>query len=362
MHFGRVIGINNLQKSSREAFLIPVPPLHEQTRIVARVQELMAVLDRLEDQTNKTEEKRNRALIAATQAISQAADTEEITSSWLRLANNLDSLVDCAEDVKTIRAMVLELAVRGKLVSQDPHDEPASFLLERIKREKARLVKEGKIKAGKELLEIKEEERPFELPKGWALVRLGELVTKLSSGSTPLGGKQVYQKTGPLFLRSQNVWENGLKLKDVAHLSEQAHFERENTHVHPKDLLFNITGASIGRCALVPDIFEEANVSQHVVIVRPALSEIRKYLHTVLTSDLIQKRVQAVQVGVSREGLSVNRFQQFLIPLAPLSEQFRIDARLQELMVILDRLEERLTAKSKTAVLASESLVKMNQA
>ena len=178
--------IANISLGKLNPLPFPLPPLAEQSRIVARVQELMAVLDRLEDQANNRDEERNRALIAATQAVSQAATPEEIASSWLRLATDIDRLVDRAEDVKTIRAMVLELAVRGKLVPQDPKDEPASVLLERIKREKARLVKEGKIKAGKELPEIKEEEKPYELPKGWEWVRLNEVFNNYDGKRIPV--------------------------------------------------------------------------------------------------------------------------------------------------------------------------------
>ena len=196
-----------------------LPPLSEQSRIVARVQELMTVLDRLEDQTNKTEEERNRALIAVTQAVSQAATPEEIASSWLRLATDIDRLVDRAEDVKTIRAMVLELAVRGKLVSQDPRDEPASVLLERIQREKARLVKEGKIKAGKELPEIKEEEKPYELPRGWAWARLGNL--------SPYG---VFDGD---WIESKDQDKNGkIKLIQLADIQENLYHEKSNRYVN----------------------------------------------------------------------------------------------------------------------------------
>ena len=190
--------------------VVPLPPLPEQIRIVARVQELMAVLNRLEGQTNKTEEERNRALITTTQAVSQAIIPEEIASSWLRLATNFDHLVDRAEDIKTIRNMVLKLAVRGKLVSQDPKDEPTSVILERIQQEKARLVKEGKIKAGKVLPEIMEEEKPDELPLGWKWVRVRDIThdwgQKIpSSDFTYIDVASIENKAGRLSLKLETL-------------------------------------------------------------------------------------------------------------------------------------------------------------
>lgn len=144
-----------------------------------------------------------------------------------------------------------------------------------------------------------------------------------------------------MFLRSQNVWNEGLRLEDIARIPAAIHADMAGTHVCPGDLLFNITGASIGRCAVVPSPFEGGNVSQHVVIVRPALPELQAYLHKVLISDLVQDAVMAEQVGVSREGLSVAKLSEFKIPLPPLAEQHRIVAKLDELMALCDRLEAR---------------------
>ena len=111
------------------------------------------------------------------------------------------------------------------------------------------------------------------------------------------------------------------------------------THVQPQDILLNITGASIGRCALVPSTFVEGNVSQHVAIIRLFLPAIREFIHLSLTSPFFQKVIDDVQVGVSREGLSMQRFRLFPMLLPPLAEQHRIVAKVDELMALCDRLE-----------------------
>jgi type I restriction enzyme, S subunit len=183
--------------------------------------------------------------------------------------------------------------------------------------------------------------------------RLGEVSAKLGAGSTPLGGKQVYTKTGIKFLRSQNVWNDGLDLSDVALIPREIHDEMSGTWIQPGDILLNITGASIGRCAVVPDDFDEGNVSQHVSIVRLVDKGLRQYLHLCLLSPYFQDEIMRVQVGVSREGLSMARLQFLLIPLPPLTMQQRIMERVDGLMAMCDELETNL----KYVEIASEELV-----
>ena len=252
-------------------------------------------------------------------------------------------------DTKALRQKVLDLAIRGKLVPQDPSDEPAAVLLERIREEKQKLVKEGKLKAkdikndsiifvGEDNLHYEkfvdgsvkciEDEIPFELPEGWAWSRLHSLTIKIGAGSTPTGGSAVYTTSGIKFVRSQNVYDDGLILNDVAYISEEINQKKSGSIVKPKDILLNITGGSIGRCALVPDNFDIANVNQHVMIIRLSNLELRKYIHSVITSPYIQEQIMSRQVGSGRGGLSAETLSTFLIPLPPLNEQESIIGKL----------------------------------
>lgn len=245
----------------------------------------------------------------------------------------------------------------GKLVKQDPNDEPASELLKQITEEKAKLIKEGKIKKSKPLLEISNEEKQYEIPHNWVWARLDSLTSKIGAGSTPKGGKEVYVDSGIPFLRSQNVWNDGLALDDVAFISEGTHEKMSGTHVQANDLLFNITGGSIGRCALVATDFETANVSQHVTIVRSIDKDLAPFLHLVLRSSYIQKLVMDVQVGVSREGLSIGKLSQFLIPLPSLTEQKRIIKKVEILNSIIDSLQVSLRKLQKNKLHLADSLI-----
>lgn len=269
------------------------------------------------------------------------------------LLQAFDRLAQAPGGVARLRELILSLAVRGKLVPQDPSDEPASVLLQRIRAEKERLIAEGCMKRDKPLPPISEQENPFDLPEGWEWVRLSDLTQKIGAGSTPLGGREVYVSTGIKFLRSQNIWNDGLRLDGVAYIKPETHAKMRSTVVISNDLLFNITGASIGRCAVVPVDFDEANVSQHVTIVRTVFPSLNAFLHKVLVSRHVQQAVMDVQVGVSREGLSIAKLGLFLTPLPPVEEQSRIVARVDELMRLCDALEAkgRLEAEQHTRLL-----------
>ena len=174
-----------------------------------------------------------------------------------------------------------------------------------------------------------EDEIPFEVPEGWAWSRLLPFTIKIGAGSTPKGGSAVYNNSGIKFIRSQNVYDDGLVLNDVAYISEEINQKKSGSIVMPQDILLNITGGSIGRCALVPDDFDIANVNQHVIIIRLVEVSLRQYIHSVIISPYIQKQIFSKQVGSGSGGLSAETTSTFLIPIPPIQEQYAIQAKLQ---------------------------------
>ncbi|MET0397155.1 MAG: restriction endonuclease subunit S [Longimicrobiaceae bacterium] len=271
------------------------------------------------------------------------------------LLEQFDVVADAPNGVQKLRELILQLAVRGKLVPQDPSDEPASVLLEQLEADKWRLHREGKLGKQHELPPIRREDMAFEVPHGWEWARIGEVTSKLGSGSTPHGGKRAYMKEGVKFLRSQNVWNHGLRLDDVAHIPPSVHIQMSGTAVEPGDVLLNITGASIGRSAVVPDDFDEGNVSQHVSIIRPIRKDLRHFLHLSLISPYFQNLIMQVQVGISREGLSKARLSELVVPIPPLPEQHRIVEKVDQLMALCDKLEERQRRREETRVRGSRA-------
>lgn len=247
-------------------------------------------------------------------------------SSFSKLSTELDYQSTL---VKKLRKQLLQDAIQGKLVPQNHNDEPASELLKKIKSEKSKLVAEKKLKKQKELPHIEPEEIPFEIPENWMWCRLGEICSKIGSGSTPKGSN--YSDSGIPFFRSQNIFNNGLIYDDIKFISDDVHNKMSGTIVFPNDILLNITGGSIGRCALVPNDFREGNVSQHVCIVRPVLGD-NSFFHSLILSPYFQKLIYSSTTGAGREGLPKYNLEQFLIPIPPLAEQSRIVQIIDELM------------------------------
>jgi type I restriction enzyme S subunit len=272
-----------------------------------------------------------------------------------RLLALYERVAEAPDAIARLRRFILDLAVRGKLVPQDPNDEPASELLKRIAKEKARLgIRNQKVP-------LKTDEVPFELPVGWSWSRIGEVCSKTGSGSTPRGGKDVYKPSGVPFLRSQNVYDDGLRLNDVAYIDLATHERMSSTRVAPGDLLLNITGGSMGRCCLVPSDFNDANVSQHVAIMRVALKGIEAFLHRLVLSPYFQAFVFDEQTGAGRGGLPKNRMDMIAVALPPLAEQHRIVPKVDELMALCDQLEAtRQEREARRDRLAAASLAHLN--
>lgn len=335
----RGIGINNLKKESIANLHFPLPPLAEQHRIVAKVDELMALCDQLEAARSAREATRDR-LTAAILARLNDPDPEPATfAQHARCAlDALPTLTARADQIKQLRQTILGLAVRGKLVLQCPDDEPAAGLLRRIQVELDRL---GLRRAAEPL---ESTEAPFELPHGWSWARIGEICSKTGSGSTPRGGKDVYKARGVPFLRSQNVYDDGLRLNDVAFIDDKTHLSMQGTRVLPGDLLLNITGGSMGRCCRVPGDFAEANVSQHVAIIRVAIKGMEDFLHLLILSPYFQAFIFDEQTGAGRGGLPKNRMDRIVVALPPLEEQRRIVAKVHLLMSLCARLESGVVA------------------
>ena len=243
-------------------------------------------------------------------------------------------------DTKKLRQKILDLAIHGKLVPQDPNDEPASVLLERIRAEKERLIKEGKIKRSQKTTKTSDaacdkQEVPFEVPSGWVWTTLDEICSKIGSGSTPRGSN--YSEDGIPFFRSQNVHNEGLVYEDIKFISNATHQSMIGTEVCSKDLLLNITGGSLGRCAIVPDDFLVGNVSQHVCIIR-TICVLPSYVHAFILSSLFKKSMSIT--GSGREGLPKYNLEKMYLSLPPLAEQQRIVEEIERWFKLIDIIEQ----------------------
>ncbi|MEG2839532.1 MAG: restriction endonuclease subunit S, partial [Lachnospiraceae bacterium] len=185
-----------------------------------------------------------------------------------------------------------------------------------------------------------EDEIPFDVPEGWEWERMQNITCKIGAGSTPTGGNSVYSQSGIKFIRSQNVYEAGLILNDIAYISEEINNKKSGSIVKPMDILLNITGGSIGRSALVPDTFDIGNVNQHVLIVRLVNLQLRHFIHLFIISPYVQKQILKRQVGSGRGGLSATTFSTFLIPIPPLNEQNQIKYKAHDIVEMIKSLTD----------------------
>lgn len=190
------------------------------------------------------------------------------------------------------------------------------------------------------------------LPSTWSVCRLGFLTTKIGSGKTPSGGAEVYLDEGVLFIRSQNVYDEGLRLEDVAYISDSVDEEMANTRVRGNDILLNITGASLGRSCIVPDGIGCANVNQHVCIIRLRNPSFAKFVSYVLMSIPIKAQIDQAQNGAAREGLNFDQISKLGFLLPPDGdrdfivkfldrETAKIDSLIAEQRTLIERLREK---------------------
>ena len=175
---------------------------------------------------------------------------------------------------------------------------------------------------------------PFEVPESWVWTTIEEICSKIGSGSTPRGSN--YSANGIPFFRSQNVYNDRLVYDDIKYISEEVHQKMKGTEVLANDLLLNITGGSLGRCAVVPADFNCGNVSQHVCIMRSVLVE-PEYFHALVLSSYFAKSMKIT--GSGREGLPKYSLEQMAFPLPPLSEQQRIVMEIEKLFALIDQIE-----------------------
>ncbi|MBN6350238.1 restriction endonuclease subunit S [Providencia rettgeri] len=201
-----------------------------------------------------------------------------------------------------------------------------------------------------------------EVPEHWEISKLGLYANKIGSGKTPKGGADVYQDEGILFLRSQNVYDDGLRIsgKDATYISNEIHVEMQNSAVKPNDVLLNITGGSIGRTCIFPANVGEANVNQHVCILRFD-TELAPYLANVMKSSSIKDQIDIVQVGGNREGLNFEQIANMRFCVPPKAEILKInsfidsqltkfDSLILKSISAIDLMKERKTALISAAV------------
>ena len=270
---------------------LPIPPIEEQTRIVSMVEELFGYAKK----------------------INEATDGIEKTAA-------------------RIDKKILVLAIRGKLVPQDPNDEPASELVRRI--EATRTVKASgkKSRAAASDRPAYEIDPPFDIPDSWEWVKLKSLCEVISKGTTPKGGSKSYSPNGVTYIRAENVTADGqLKMENCKYIREQVHCgELSRSILNEGDLLITIAG-SLGRSAIVNTDALPANTNQAVAFARPVDVRLSPFLLIAIQSTVVQALLLAQKKVTGIPNLTLETISNLTIPLPPLAEQKRIVTKIKEL-------------------------------
>ncbi|MBU0945010.1 MAG: restriction endonuclease subunit S [Proteobacteria bacterium] len=332
---------------------LPLAPLAEQHRIVAKVDELMALCDQLEQQQTNSNETHQTLVETLLTTLTNAADQKEFADTWHRIAAHFDTLFTTEQSITHLKQTILQLAVIGKLVPQNPTDEPASTLLEKIAKEKTRLIKEGKIKKQKMLPEISDEEKPFELPEGWEWCNLSDLFAIVTDGDHQAPPKS---DTGVPFLVIGNLNTGEVALDGCRYVPED-YYQNLDWSRQPiaGDLLYTVTG-SYGIPILVDS---DANfcVQRHVAILKSTKSSPRKYLLMALASKCALDYATEIATGIAQKTVPLTGLRRMPTPVAPENEQQRIVAKVDELLALCDQMQSKLTSQRTTTCHLADAFV-----
>jgi len=244
----------------------------------------------------------------------------------------------------------------GKLVPQDPNDEPASVLLEKIATEKEQLIKDKVIKKQKPLPPISEDEKPLELPQGWELVRLDDVCFGITSGSTP-PKSEFDENEGVPYLKVYNIKEQKIAFdyKPQYVKSEYHSTKLKRSILYPGDVIMNIVGPPLGKVAIIPDSHPEWNCNQAITFFRPILKELNNYIYTYLLAGTFLNSIELIGTA-GQDNISVTKSRSITFPFPPIKEQAKIIVRVNELMKLCDVLKSNISVINTTQLHLADAM------
>ncbi|EMV2663078.1 restriction endonuclease subunit S, partial [Escherichia coli] len=289
--------------------------------------------------------------------LTDSQNAEELAENWARISEHFDTLFTTEASVDALKQTILQLAVMGKLVPQDPNDEPASELLKRIAQEKAQLVKEGKIKKQKPLPPISDEEKPFELPEGWEWCKFG-LTSEFINGDrgSNYPNKNEYVSQGIPWINTGHIEKNGtLTVTEMNFITEGKFNELRSGKIQKGDLVYCLRGATFGKTAFVIP-YETGAIASSLMIIRPFITEMGGYIYNYLTSPFGRSQIYRFDNGSAQPNLSANSVMLYSFPCPPLTEQYRIFSQVGLLHELCDKLKTRIKTAQQTQLHLADAL------
>ncbi|EFB2604524.1 restriction endonuclease subunit S [Escherichia coli] len=335
---------------------IPFPPLQEQERIIIRFTQLMSLCDQLEQQSLTSLDAHQQLVETLLGTLTDSQNVEELAENWARISEHFDTLFTTEASVDALKQTILQLAVMGKLVPQDPNDEPASELLKRIAQEKAQLVKEGKIKKQKPLPPISDEEKPFELPEGWEWCRLGSIYNFLNGYAFK---SEWFTSVGLRLLRNANIAHGVTNWKDVVHIPNDMISDFENYILSENDIVISLDRPIINT-GLKYAIISKSDLP---CLLLQRVAKFKNYANTVSNSFLtiwLQSYffINSIDPGRSNgvPHISTKQLEMTLFPLLPQSEQDRIISKMDELIQTCNKLKYIIKTAKQTQLHLADAL------
>ena len=322
------------------AFKISFPPLPEQHRIVAKVDELMALCDQLEQQTEASIDAHATLVETLLATLTNSADAAELEQNWTRIADHFDTLFTTDHSIDQLKQTVLQLAVMGKLVPQDPNDEPAAVLLEKIAAEKVQLVKEKKIKKRKPLVSFEGlDQMKYPLPDSWSWCRLEDTSDIVRGGSPrPAGDPKFYDGTIP-FLKVGDVTRKSGKFVEGYNATIKEAGLKKTRLIEERTVLLSNSGATLG----IPAICNFTATFNDGIAAFVERSEhvFDEFLYLYL-ANLSKWFLDIASRGQGQPNLNTDIVKATWFALPPLEEQHRIVAKVDQLMTLCDQLKAHL--------------------
>jgi type I restriction enzyme, S subunit len=352
------VGLKHVTKATLNELVLPLPDIEIQQHVLDEYNRLMAICDELEEKQTRRQSLHVNLNESALDKLVKSESPAEFADSWGFISDNFELLYRHPDNIPKLRQGILDLAVRGKLVEQDPEDEPASQLLERVFNFKRSLEASGAIKIQPALDPIGNDEILFDIPANWAWVRANNVSYPISSGTTP--PKQVFQDTpdgGVPYLKVYNIRNQKIDFAyKPQYINAEHHAKKMKRSVLiPGMVVLNIVGPPLGKTAIIQDDFPEWNCNQAIAFFRFIGDIHNRYVHTYLRSGNFLRNITLVGTA-GQDNISVTKCKNIVIPLPPLEEQKRIVARVDELMAILDELEAKLKTSQENAAEFAESM------
>ncbi|AST67775.1 restriction endonuclease [Kosakonia cowanii] len=335
--------------------LLPLPPLNEQLKIVEVTDDLMVLCDQLEQQSLNSLNAHQQLVETLLATLNNSQNADELSENWARISQHFDTLFTTEASIDALKQTILQLAVMGKLVPQDPNDESASNLLERISAEKKLLIKQKAIKKSQLMLPIDELDLPFDLPLGWQWIQLGDVCYVIADGPH-FSPKYVDKNEGVAFLSARNISVESIDLTTAKYVSREDHENFcKRVRIRKGDILYT-KGGTTG-IAKVNDIDTEFSVWVHVAVLQIPLDKVfNEYLALTLNSPHCYEQSQKYTHGIGNKDLGLTRMINITIPLPPISEQYRIVTKANQLLALCDTLKSRLQSALQTQLQLADAL------